>query len=757
MVALTNTANLRLRVYIMLALFTVSAAGLVLQIALTRIFALYFQYHYTFLAVSIAIFGLSLGAASARLYSVGEEKFLARIAFTLGLLAGAFALMPILIAWLPSAGSVWLHALIALFPFGLIGYFAALVFAHFREIGGLLYGVDLLGAATGTILVIGLLTVLSPFSTVMLLGLFCGILAAVLASEAQRRRALVGAIAGSGVIVALLVANQATTLFDFNPSRLIDPPRDKTMLFILNDPRQGARIVGTWHSPFARVDVVQTNDDSAMYIFTDGGAGSIMLRGDGPLERNRSQVDYLPFLAGSTDSTLIIGAGGGRDVVLARLSGAEAITAVEVNRAVIAAAQHFSDYTGDVFRDVTLIEGDARNFVERSAETYDLIYLNLVYTQAADPASQALVENYIFTKEAFLAYLERLRPSGRLALVAHNALEGSRAVLTALQALSARGIPLSETLDHVALWMVPSRDPTLRTTVLIVGRQPLEAEILERLHARAEQLRMQPIFVPGRFEQLFEPLREGMSMETFIRADAEYDLSPTYDDRPYFFNLNFGLPQPIQTALMLACGLVFALLLLAAFMKTEKHSARRWPAMIGYAALIGMGFMLVEIPLIQQFQLLLGYPILSTSAVLGALLLAGGAGSWFSQRWPEAQLMRRVQLAAVWIAILAVCYRFMLPILINWLLPAPLGLRLLAAVLLSGLFGLALGIPFASLIRTARAQQVPMLWALNGGFTVLGSTLAIVISMIWGFSWALLAGAGLYLLLAPLAARLDAM
>jgi spermidine synthase len=755
MVGLINAANLRLRAYIMLALFTVSAAGLVLQIALTRIFALYFQYHYTFLAVSIAIFGLSLGAASARLYAIGEEKFFSRITLTLGLLAGSFVMMPILIAWLPSAGSVWLHVLIALFPFGLIGYFAAVIFAHLREIGGLLYGVDLVGAATGTILVIGLLTVLSPFSTVMLLGLFCGILAAVFASEAQWHRALAGATLGSGLIAVLLIANLATGLFDFNPSRLTDPPRDKTMLFLLNDPREDARIIATWHSPFARVDVVQTNDDSARYIFTDGGAGSIMLRGDGPLERNRSQVDYLPFLAGSTDSVLIIGAGGGRDVVLAQLSGSETITAVEVNPAVIAAVQHFSDYTGDVFRDVTLVEGDARNFVERSTDAYDLIYLNLVYTQAADPASHALVENYIFTEEAFRAYLHRLQPDGRLALVAHNALEGSRAVLTALQALNTQGVLLSDALDHVALWMVPSRDPTLRTTVLIVGRQPIEAEILERLHTRAEQLRMQPIFLPGRFEQLFEPLREGMPMATFIRADADYDLSPTYDDRPYFFNLNFGLPQPIQMAFVLACGLAFALLLLAAFMRTEKHSAQRWPAMIGYAALIGMGFMLVEIPLIQQFQLLLGYPILSTSAVLGALLLAGGAGSWFSQRWPEMQLMKRVQVAAIWIAILAVSYRFALPILINWLLPAPLGLRLLAAVLLSGLFGLALGIPFASLIRTARAQQVPMLWALNGGFTVLGSTLAIVISMIWGFSWALLAGAGFYLLLAPLAARLD--
>ena len=74
--------------------------------------------------------------------------------------------------------------------------------------------------------------------------------------------------------------------------------------------------------------------------------------------------------------------------------------------------------------------------------------------------------------------------------------------------------------------------------------------------------------------------------------------------------------------------------------------------MLTAVALLGAGFMLVEVPLIQRFQLLLGYPVLSLAAtVLGGLLLAErGAGSLVSQRWAEPNLRQRVTLAALWIA-----------------------------------------------------------------------------------------------------------
>jgi hypothetical protein len=169
-----------------------------------------------------------------------------------------------------------------------------------------------------------------------------------------------------------------------------------------------------------------------------------------------------------------------------------------------------------------------------------------------------------------------------------------------------------------------------------------------------------------------------------------------------------------------------------------------------YAAIIGTGFFLIEIPLIQRFQLLLGYPVITLAAVLGTLLLASGIGSLISQRWPVEQLFRRVGVAAVVVALLTILYWLALPAVVGALLPAALWLRLLGVIVLTALIGIPLGMPFPSLLRLAGKgnQSVALLWALNGAFAVLGSVAAVVLSMQIGFGVALLTGAGLYLLLA---------
>ena len=148
--------------------------------------------------------------------------------------------------------------------------------------------------------------------------------------------------------------------------------------------------------------------------------------------------------------TLILGAGAGKDIVMGLLAGAQQITAIEVNPATVQVTQAAADYNGHILHNpaVNLVVGDARTFVERSHQQYNLIYLNLVYTQAAAPASQSLVENYTFTRQALhAADLEHLRaPGGHLAIVSHNALEGSRAAVTALQALADLAIPAARAL-----------------------------------------------------------------------------------------------------------------------------------------------------------------------------------------------------------------------------------------------------------------------------------------------------------------------
>jgi hypothetical protein len=314
------------------------------------------------------------------------------------------------------------------------------------------------------------------------------------------------------------------------------------------------------------------------------------------------------------------------------------------------------------------------------------------------------------------------------------------------------GAPLPQALEHLALLMVPSDDPTQRTTVMVLGKEPLQDEEIRGLATVANRLGLQSLFLPGVFELPFAPLLQGATLEEFLAGDPTYDLSPTYDDQPYFFKLDPGLPAPVRQALMAATVLAVALLLLSLWPVGTAGGRWRWLGLVIYAALIGAGFMLVEIPLIQRFQLLLGYPVLSVAAVLGTLLLAGGLGSLLSRRWPETGLPRRVIWAALWIGVVALVYWLVLPSLVRQLLTAPLAWRVLATIGLTAMLGIPMGIPFPSLMRLAASyqQRVALLWALNGAFSVLGSTLAVVLSMTWGFSWALATGTGLYLLLVAL-------
>jgi hypothetical protein len=450
-----------------LAVGLISGSGLAFEIALTRIFSLLFQYHYAFLALSVAVLGLGLGALAARFIVPrhgGASGSRALWRATLGL-SLAFPLSAAALAWMPSVTSVIPHTLVALIPFSLIGFISALIFTQHHAESGLLYGADLVGAAVGIIAVLGLLAVLGAFNVAISLSVPAGVAGLLLAiadrspgqaSRPRRQPALFSPAAGLLLGGGLLAFNIVSNAVDFRPANLTSAPRDKTMLAVLLDPIFPARLVATAWDPFARVDVVETTDPASKYVFTDGGAGSFMMQFDGNLETVaglRHTLEYLPFTVGTSDTTLIMGAGAGKDVLLALLAGSTRITAVEVNPAMVAMTRRFAAYNGGILDrpEVELIVGDARTAAERSTDQYDLIYLNLVYSQASEPGSQALVENYLFTREAFQAYLARLAPTGHLAVISHNALEGSRAALTVLQAMADTGTPVPQALDHLAV------------------------------------------------------------------------------------------------------------------------------------------------------------------------------------------------------------------------------------------------------------------------------------------------------------------
>lgn len=748
----TQTAAAQTAIWrVALAVGLLAGVGLAFQVALTRIFSLIFQYHFVFLVVSLGVMGLGLGAAAGYAALRTHLTDSGTLTLTRGLMALA-VILP-LAAWLlttvNSSDQVVFAALVALSPFLLIGWINALVYARYAAESHVIYGADLIGAALGPVIALALLVLLGPFGAVLALG----ILAAGAALCLLPGRAVIVALV---IVTALTIGNRAANFITYDATRIAHAPPDKTLVHVLNNPRLNAEVMLTAWGPFAQVDVVQTSDPDARFVFTDAGAGSLMLRYDPAAAQSFSWLDRevasLPFEAGPVTKTLVIGAGAGYDVLLARRAGAAHVTAVEVNPVIVEVTRQQADYNGDIYDlpEVETVITDGRNFADRTTEHYDLIYLNVVYSQAAAPGSSALVENHIFTVEALRAYWSRLNDAGRVAFVLHNGLEGVRALMTALAALQAEGLDTPDALAHTALVMSANApDPTTAPAVLVISRQPWTADVAQAFSLAAARRGMQPLFIPHRAEDTLRMLRDGsMTLDAYIAANSEYNIFPTTDDRPFFYHLDHGLPAALNR-LLLWSGLLALGYFIAAAALQPANPRHEWTrvSLVVYFGLLGAGFLMAEVVLLQRFSLLLGDPILSLVVTLMALLLGGGLGSIYGRRYTSAALPRVITLAtagsSAWLLLSLALY----PAVIALALPAPLVLRVLVTAGLLLPLGFLMGMPFPAGLRLAHEADpdgVPLFWGINAVTSTLGGVLATVIALLAGFQAVMVIAALLY-------------
>jgi SAM-dependent methyltransferase len=731
------------------ALFVVSAAGLIYEIMLTRVFSFVHQHHFAALAIALAVLGLGIGAVWVEITN-GRDALAMRARSLIGL-ACAYPISALAMACLPIDVAFGPQMLAALVPFVLSGAFMASCFAENPRDAGRLLAADLMGASAGIAVAWVLISLFGAFGTIIVLGAAVGVCAWLLGANA--RASLIGAVAA----LVLLIANSMTGVIDLASTRTGQSSPDKTMMAVLADPSQQARVTRTVWDLFARVDVVETADPSQKFVFTDGGAGSFMLRfmGDfGALTPRRFTPEFVPFGLGALTDTLILGAGAGHDVLLAKLAGAQSVVAVELNPAMIAVTRADTTFNGDVFglAGVRVIEGDARNFVEANSDSFDMIYLNVVYSQAARPANQALSESYVFTREAFATYLRRLKTDGRISVVAHNGIEGIRLATTAIAALRDSGVPLSTAPDHLAVLLAPGDDPTARAAIVIVSKQPLSARQRALLMEAESALGLQAMHLPGEFTLAFKSIYEGGSLEDFIsKGDLTYNFQPASDDAPFFYNLDPGLPAPVVQSGLTSGVLAIAVALFALSRR------RRNTAILIAAGLSGVGFMVFEVALVQRFQLFLGSPVLAFGTVLFALLLGSAAGSMLAARCAESFLHRTIVISALGVASFGIVYLLVLPMATSALMTWSQAARVVATACLAAAPGVPLGVALPALIRLTSApprnQSIAVLYALNSAFGVAGASLAVVVAMSTGFSSVLLIGVLIYAALALVAQK----
>jgi predicted membrane-bound spermidine synthase len=718
---------------IYIGLFLVTLSGLMFEIGLTRIFSATIWYHFAFVAISVALLGWGLGGFALHLFRDRIRLTLGKAGVLALLYAAAIPLCLWLIVRVPfHPDRLVFYFVVSLLPFLLAGMAISMVFALGREDAGELYFADLLGASVGALAVTAVLSWLGGENAVLAVTL-----APLAASVCFSRRLLPVAALGGVLVVASIFLNERTGVFKIRSA----PTKG---MYQHMAARPGTKVALTGWNSYSRIDAVTGFEQPYLArLYIDSDAWTNILSWDGRIESVGSMREWyraLPFkVAPPEPETLVIGPGGGSDVLVALAAGSRRVTAAEMNPLMLRFVRHFGDKAGNLYDQpkVSAILTEGRTFIRRTSQRFDVILLGFVDSWAAVASGGlSLSENHLYTVEAFRAYYDHLTPEGMLVILRWN-VDVPRLVTNAVALLGAE-----EAGQRIAVFFekrgTPSDPPQM---IFMLRKRPFTARETEQM--ADEWTTARPLIVPGRHvEEPYARLLSGQKTLAQFVAEAPARVDPVYDDRPFFFARQkpWGLPGSMRMAflqillpLLTLCG-VFLFL-----GRPKGQAARRYWGSIAYFASLGLGFIAVELALLQNMTLLLGHPIFTLSILLFTLLAAGGVGSYCSGRFRTG----RVCLA---VAALGMVYAFVLPHLVPALLSLELPGRIAIAVLLVSPLGFAMGMPFPSGLRKTGQglPEPPFYWGLNGILSVVGSLGTMVLAVTCGFQVAMLTGCACY-------------
>ena len=728
------------------AVFLLSCSALLFQVAQTRLFSATLGYHLTFVAVSIALLGVGAGASAAtlidRLPGSPSTARLAALASASYVLAIAVATVVDPAAIDVSLAVVLIYAASSL-PYVLVSWVVVRALAADPAWAGRTYAADLAGAATGGVLAFVAMPMLGAPGEYGAAAVLAAAAALVLAEAGARRRVAIAAVLPTALLAFALAA----------VGDQIAPLRPAAFKPIREDLQRGATLESARWDPQGRVDVVRygAGGSSTTYDFlVDPAFGgerprSLIMRIDldastviverGALADGAvldASVLATPYLLTQRPTVLVIGPGGGIDVLVALRRGATAVTGVDVNRAVIATMQdRYRDYSGALYDDprVTVVADEARSFVRRSSEQYDVIVMTVVDSWAAlQSGAYSLSESYLYTEEAFADYVGHLTPGGTLSIgrwYRDPPTEMQRAIEVASAGLRRVGVARPE--PHLAV--VRSREFGL----LLVRADEFDETSLAAVRAFAGA---------HGFEIAYDPGRTSGPLATTFSSIGRH--SPSTDDRPFFFDSvplgdvlagRAALAEGQRTlvaALITALLLSFAVILLPLRRTVSRCDARLTRWVTAFALLLGAGFIVVEIVVLQRLTLYLGQPTLALAVGVAGLLSGAAVGAASVRRLPGgtrgAALGSTLALAAVLL---------ILPRVADGTLAAPLVVRLLFALLFAIALGLPLGTVFPRVLVAAGTHQRDLLawaWGVNGVASVVGSILAAGLALETGFT-----------------------
>jgi len=787
-------------------IFLLSMATLLLELSLTRVLSVAMFYHFGFLVISTALLGFGVSGVVVTLWDDLRERI--PLDKSLALISTLFGVLTIACFWLMqhipfdpfalfSDRRQWLfislYYLVLAAPFFCSGLVLALLFTRGTQQIHRLYAFDLFGAGIGC----GALALIMPAfggSGSVTIAAALGIFAAVFFD-------LRGVRAGTAVRI-LQCGGTVALAFYANDLLPITVTSSKMLL------RSGSKFT-SWNT-FSRIDVFETPAQPEQHIpairriVYDSGTAVTSMHDMSSgvrqyLSHHKDDADYrsgIAYIGKKDPRILIIGSGAGAQVLDALHFRAAEITAVEVNPIINdIVIRRMDDFWGGLFREpeVHLVTDEGRSFVQRSREQFDaIISVHTISNAALASGALALSENYVLTREAFESYLDHLSPDGVIYFTRPEP-QIARLFATAREALANRGV--QEFPSHFYAFRIPPDDaerkrfgsnrPSFRAGFL-VKKTPFTSDEIRQIEALlgvAQQWNETSVPAAETLYSPFETNRTSIYQTLLTTSDlpAVYrstaqQLAPATDDRPFFnhqtrwSSINAGMIHQLFTERLfggLALGdrpiaevsllvllvqsvviaAILILLPLRSLSRSHLHTRSDLRFLVYFAAL-GFGFIAIEMAVLSQFTLFLGQPVYTYAVVLASLLCCTGIGSYLAGHFrsePGRMISRIIPLIVVALTVTALATPWIFSVALGWSLP----LRILLAIMILVPLGVLLGMPFPTGLRLV-SQEAPALvpwgWGVNGFFTVIGTVIALILAMTWGFKVVLLIGGCSYML-----------
>lgn len=748
-------------------IFLISLATLALEISLIRLFSIMQWYHFAFMVVSIALFGIAASGTFLAIKKIKNKNILfnSSLLFSLSVIIGFFILNKIsfdpykaILNFFALFKLLFYYILLGL-PFFFFGIIIAYSFSKQQKKSGKIYFYNLFGSGLGTLLAIPLIS----FFNIKLIYIIAiiGLISSLFFIKNTKIKFL---NINKKLIIYFLIIILITLLFV--PSK-INISQYKELNLALNFPN--SKLLSTKYNSFSRVDIVNSsftryapglspsfrgNLPDQLGVLVDAGNMNSITN-----NRNPEFIDHLPNSIGYSlikkPKVLIINSGAGLDV-LSALHYNSTVTALETNPIIINLLKtKYKDFSGNIYNKADIYLEEGRSFIKRK-EKYDIIILSLAGNVLSSSAGlTSLSENYLLTVEAFEDYLNSLNENGIL-IITRFLLYPPRESLKLFSI--ALAIVDKENIAMFRSWT---------TITLLISKNKLNNNTIKKIKNFTNTNKFDIIYLPsdftpnkyGKFKEpyYYNLINNLLKNKKEFQKNYLFNIAPTYDNKPFYFNFfkfsKFPLLykiignkwQPFFDSgfllfFILVQALILSLIFILSPLKFFKNIKIKKLSLI-YFFCLGISYLFIEIVLIQKFILFLGHVIYSTTTIIFSLLLFSSFGAYFSNNL-KTKKTKNIIILLFFIIIL---YSIFLPIILNKLIILNLIIKIILSIIIIAPLAFIMGMPFPLGIRIINKKLIPWSWAVNGVASVLSPILAILIALSFGYSFVLILSAFIYL------------